>query len=180
MSLAGMALLFGGSLILQESFALWQRVLPFFGALFCIYFGQRGYRRICKLETNPDRLLIWNGVLSYASYGKWAFSIPTQDIDRLHYFPHQGIGFYLKQPIDAQIQVLDPRFPLASFLIRAKQRGCDLFFAHFHESVKTGLENIMHTQQSHDAPLLQNGQNGDQSARVFFHKAHGLKGQSFR
>lgn len=179
-SLAGMAILFGGSLILQDTLACWQRIIPFFTGLLCIFLGQKSYRKICNLEKTPDRLLIWNGALSYACSGTWAFSVALSEIDRFCYLRGQGIGLFFKKPIDAQIHVLDTKFPLASFLIRAKRQGCDLFFEYFEESVKTGLENIMHTQESHDPSFLQDGQNGDQTGRIFFHKAHGIKGQSLR
>ncbi len=137
-SFAGTAAL---SLLLLASYLkeLWP-VLAIAGTpLYWLSFSE--YRKMLKQSRRPDVLRLEDEALLYLKNEKKTLRIPYDAICEIHY--KEGLGLSLKR--GKRIEILDPSFQLA-FL---KKKNCDLFFDWFDSSVKTCLDNVVHSNQSH-------------------------------
>jgi hypothetical protein len=105
------------------------------------------YRSMRRQWISPDKMEIRGETLIYYSNRKACFSIPLSTISRIDF--RDGVRFFLKR--ERKVTVLDPGFSLAKFIEKSKREQCDLFFAWFDLSAKTGLENIVHPHQAHNA-----------------------------
>lgn len=109
------------------------------------------YRSIRRQSRNPDKMVVQGETLTYYSSNRACFSLSIDTISRIDF--REGIRFFLKK--ERKVTVLDPGFSLAKFILQSKRAQCDLFFGWFDPSAKTGLENIVHPHQAHNASPLE-------------------------
>jgi len=109
------------------------------------------YRSMRRQWKNPDKMVVRGEILTYYSNSKACFSLSISTISRIDF--RDGIRFFLKK--ERKVTVLDPGFRLATFILKSKREQCDLFFGWFDPLTKTGLENIVHPHQTHNASPLE-------------------------
>ena len=98
------------------------------------------YRCLLQQINEPDVLRLEEKSLLYLKHGKKTARIPFIAISYVHY--REGVGFSLSRK--GRVEVLDPTFRISSL----KKKRFDLFFPWFGPSVKTCLDNIVHSNQS--------------------------------
>jgi hypothetical protein len=108
------------------------------------------YRKMVHQELTPDKICIDLESFIYNSKGKKTFSIPLASIRRVEF--RNGIQLFVKGA--PKIQLHDPSFVLSRFVWEAKRQKCDLFFPWFADSVKARLQDIVHPNQTNNAPSI--------------------------
>lgn len=121
--------------------------LAILGALLC-WRCFSSYREIVSQKTHPDTLRLEDTSLLYLKNGKETARIPYNAISKVRYEKGEGVGLILKK--GARVECLDPAFKLSTM----RKKTYDLFFEWFGSSVKTGLDNIVHSNQPHNLHSL--------------------------
>ncbi|HEX2582533.1 MAG TPA: hypothetical protein VHL30_00255 [Chlamydiales bacterium] len=118
---------------------LWP-VVAIAGTPFC-WLSFSEYRKMLCQSRNPDALRLEEKALLYLKNEKKTLRIPYSAIGKIQY--KEGLQVSLKRGM--RVELLDPSFQLRSL----KRKNCDLFFEWFGSSVKTGLDDVMHSNQPH-------------------------------
>lgn len=128
-------LLIGGAAVPPSQLHVWGWLIALvsFGL---IAIGMIPYRRLCRLEERPAKLVI-NDVneLIYIHNDLKKITIPYEIIEKMEYFEDgniYGIGVWIKKDAAKKIRVHDPLFDYQRRQKQAKKRfGCDLFLPFF-------------------------------------------------
>ncbi len=94
------------------------------------------YRKLSRMETKPDELLlVQDEYIQYMQNGNQIYTIPLKMIEKLDYIEkgdNYGIGVYLKKAGDEKIIVHDRKFPMEQYQNQSRTKyGCDLFIPYF-------------------------------------------------
>lgn len=107
----------------------------FIAGIGLIAFGLIPYRKLKKLEENPNRIILEETSIGYAAGGKLLFTLPVEAIDRVAFLENTssyGICITLKSPLPAKLRGEDSRFDLVDFRAKSlSKHGCDLFLPYF-------------------------------------------------
>jgi hypothetical protein len=114
----------------------------FFAGMGLIAWGLIPYRKLKKLEENPNRIILDGTSIGYAAGSKLLFTLPVEAIDRVAYLENgssYGIGITLKFPLPVKLRGEDPRFDLSAFRATSlSKHNCDLFLPYFsHRAFET-------------------------------------------
>lgn len=140
-------LVLGGMFIAEPMLKYWGAPLLIICGIL-VAGGLIPYRRLMRLELNPQVLAIENGdELVYIVKGKKKLSIPLEEIHNMTFFERDqayGIGVCLKSAGPRNIKVFDRCFDAGEFHANARKRfGCDLFFPYFTKRSWAELQNYL-------------------------------------
>lgn len=136
-AVGGLILLISGALTPPKDLEIWgwPIVIISFGL---IALGLIPYRRLCRLEDRPNKLLLTDdNEIIYIHNDRKRVTIPYSAIEKMEYLQDNslyGIGIWLKKAPEVKMAVHDPIFNFHTHQKRAKFRfGCDLFLPFFSE-----------------------------------------------
>jgi hypothetical protein len=108
----------------------------FLGSLAMILIGLRPYRQLSRLEQHPEEVHLLEDSLVYFSKGNPLFSIPYNDIQKIHYFDDKstyGITLYFKKNIRRKWPLIDFFKRLVNFSTVQLQPSNKLFLPYFNK-----------------------------------------------
>lgn len=143
-AVGGLIILIAGALTPPKDLEIWgwPIVILSFGL---IALGMIPYRRLCRLEDNPNKLLLTDkNEIIYIHSGRKRVTIPYSAIEKMEYLQDgalYGIGIWLKKSPPIKMTVHDILFNYHTHQKRAKNRfGCDLFLPFFSERAFSQLK----------------------------------------
>jgi hypothetical protein len=144
-SIGASLLLYGSVRLSVQSLAIWGPWLFGVGILFIIV-GMVPYRRLSRLQGQPDELLVDQQDVHLRTGGKLLFSIPLHAIEKVSFVaqPKAGIALQLKRAPSQRVRVYCKSFNMTRFEARnQKSYGFPLFFPHFTHRACEELEEIL-------------------------------------
>lgn len=133
-SLGILLLSYGGVFLSPSQLNIWGIPLVLL-SIMLIAIGLIPYRRLCRLESTPDCLVLDTTGMTLVQQGKRRYMIPHDSIEKMEYIEKggdYGIGIWLKQPIPEKVVVYDPRFDMQLFQNKmVKRYGCPLYLSRF-------------------------------------------------
>jgi len=149
--LGGLLLLIGGIFLPLQEMKIWGALLFIF-SFGLITYGLLPYKRLRRLEENPDQLTMEDNWLHFLVRGKLLFSIPVESIDHLEWIDSNGrdsngnvygIKVFLKNPLSKKVIIQSPKFDFAKFRQDSlKKYQSDLFFPYFSKRSFLSLNNF--------------------------------------
>lgn len=142
------AIVYGGAFLSLEQLKAWG--FPIFILGFAmIAAGLLPYRKLCKLEMQPEKLaVIGERSIEYHARGKRILSLSLNAVLEIKFYEKgrvYGIGIDLKQPVTEKICIHWRNFNIKAFL-KLSKRGCgsDLFFPYFSRRSASELKEWIH------------------------------------
>lgn len=134
-SIGAFILLFGGVFIPADTLKILGFPI-FMLSFFLIAVGLVPYRKLRRLELNPNRIILEdNRYIQFCSQGKKKFSLPINSIESMKYVEKNneyGIGIKLKTPIPEKIILYNSSFSIVSMQKKSQNRfDVDLFLPYF-------------------------------------------------
>ncbi len=136
-AMGGALLLFSGAMIPPAGLEVWgwPIVILSFGL---IAVGLMPYRRLCRLESRPSKLLLTDdNEIIYLFNDRKRVTIPYEAVKKMEYLQNDGlygVGIWIDLSASKKVVVHDPTFNYQSHQRVAKRRfGCDLFLPFFSE-----------------------------------------------
>jgi len=137
-------LLYAGTMVPAEYLQFWG--FP----LFLLSFGMMAaglipYRKICKLEEQPNEIILSNDALQYCENRKRTLTIPISNIDSISKIENgkiYGIGLRLKNS-ESKITLHQPIEIEKLIKKTGKTYGVDLFFPYFRERSFQELDTFL-------------------------------------
>jgi hypothetical protein len=132
--LGAIILLLGGSLLPAENLQHWGWFILLVG-VGLITMGLLPYRKIKRVESKPNKLIMDTESLHYVVRDKTVCTIPLASIAEMQYRPsrhHYGIKILLKKPLPSRVRFYNSHFNVRGWRNRSLRRyGCDLFLPYF-------------------------------------------------
>lgn len=138
--IGALVLLLAGALVPPAELSIWgwPVIIISFGL---IALGLIPYRRLCRLEERPSKLLVTDeNELIYELNDRKRITIPIDLIEKMEYLENgsmYGIGICLKKGSNLKLKIHDPLFSLK------KKFSCDLFLPFFSRRVLAELSSIV-------------------------------------
>lgn len=143
-------LVLGGTFLPLAYLKVWGVPL-FFAGLILIAIGWLPYRRLQRLEVNPNLLQYDGEFLIFAREGKPLFKIPEKSIAKFEYVEKEalyGAAIWLKKPVEDKVRILQSRFNLEAFIVDSASRfSCDLFLPYFTKMSIQEIKDLL--EQDH-------------------------------
>ena len=143
----GVALwLYGGIFLSTSSLTFWGWPIFLIG-LILIAWGLLPYRKLTRLENNPNEIILTDlEELYFSMQGTSTFKIALENIEEMAYLDdnsHYGIGLWIKSPKTKHIIVLHPTLDFQAYLKDCQKRYfCDVFFPNFSKRSFKELEEL--------------------------------------
>lgn len=148
MAVLGAAIMMiAGIALPPETMSNWGAILFFIG-LFLIARGLLPYRRLTKLELNPDQLIVSDGTIHFLQGGRSVLRIPRRCIEAIRYVEESklpyGLAFDFQWPLPAELKEDDPYFKWMKRRRNAlKYFNADLFLPYFSKrAYRTLMESL--------------------------------------
>jgi hypothetical protein len=148
LALIGITLLvYSGAFISPQTLTNWGIAL-WLVSFFFIAWGLIPYKRITKLESNPNTLTVTNdGNLHYLRHGHDLLTFPLKSITKIKYVEEKGL-YGIAVDLDPEDEPHIPNPPLSvimqMFLIPMKKRHkFDRFFPYFSERTARELNELI-------------------------------------
>ncbi len=110
---------------------------------FCLFRTWVPYFSLRQQFSHPDRLQLTDTHLIYFSHNQKTLDIPLRSIQSTGY--KNGLLLWTHN-----YTFVNPQFPRARFLKRARSHGSDLFFEFFEPSVQARLQDVVQMEKPHD------------------------------
>lgn len=146
LGILGIALwLYGGIFLSTNSLTIWGWPI-FIVGLLLITWGLLPYRKLTRLENNPNEIIVTDLEELYFKQGTPVFKIALENIEEMAYVDnnsHYGIGLWIKKPQTKNILVLHPTLDLKAYLKDCQNRYfCDVFLPNFSKRSFKELEEL--------------------------------------
>lgn len=139
-------IIYAGIAIPEKTLSVWGFPLFMLG-IGLLTFGLIPYRRLTRLESKPDELIVTDSNdLEFYSKATILMHIPIESIERVEYLKKNqlyGVGVWLKRNQSSKKVVFHPNFDIAAFQKRADRFGADLFFPYFSERSVKELQEVI-------------------------------------
>lgn len=140
-------LLYSGIFITVDTLSNWGAAIWFISFLF-IAWGLVPYRRITKIEENPNQIVVTEDeMIHYHRHGKDILSFPLAAIEEIHFVRDMGLyGIALTLKEETQSQVPNPAISVVGqmFLWTMRRRHkFDRFFPFFSERGTKQLQELL-------------------------------------
>ncbi len=132
-------LIYGGIFFGVNVLSFWGFALLGFW-IFCLLMGMIPYRKLTRLEVNPDSLIVDVEKLTYIRGKKEILSVPLESIESLDYIDSgdiYGIGVRLKNPVPKKVVIYNELTTIYGL------EGYSLFFVYFTERVCSELREYL-------------------------------------
>jgi hypothetical protein len=144
-TVGALLLIYGGTTLPKNSLIGWGIPLVLV-SLMLIAFGLIPYRRLSRLQVNPDEIHIKETSFCFISKKKMCFTVPFASIEKIELLERRalyGIGVQLKHNPSEKISVHDPRFDMQRYQACSQKRfDCDLFFPYFTSHAVEELKEV--------------------------------------